>query len=132
MDDTSGTLLPAVPASPAIQGTELDTVNYLRSLSRAEQRARVGNPERNIYLAPSKPVDLLRKKLKAGVIEKRRLQRQEERIKDRPRRAMSTLRALMLMGDKRAEKEYFHRREEEEQVIKQTLNESNEYEKALS
>ena len=132
MDDDGGKLLPALPTSSAAQEIELDTVHYLRSLSRAAQRARVGDPERNIYLSPSKPVDLLRKKLKEGVIEKRRLQRREESIKSRPRRAMSTLRALMLKRDKQAEREYFHRREDEEQLKKQALKECCEYEDALS
>jgi hypothetical protein len=59
---------------------------------------------------------MLRKKLKEQVIERRRLQRQEEAGKGRPRRAMSNLRALMLKGNKQAEAEYFQRREEEEQA----------------
>jgi hypothetical protein len=119
MDESSGRLLPALPSSPAAEDHgELDSVYLLRSLSRDQQRARVGEERRNIHLLPSEPTKILRKKLREQVIERRRLQRQAEKGKGRPRRAMNTLRALMLKGNKQAEAEYFQRREEEEQAKK--------------
>ena len=119
MDESSGKLLRALPLSPAAENHgELDSVYFLRSLSRNQQRTRVGEKHRNIHLLPSEPTELLRKKLREQVIERRRLQRQAEEGKGRPRRAMNTLRALMLKGNKQAEAEYFQRREEEEQAKK--------------
>jgi hypothetical protein len=119
MDDSSGRLLPALPSSPAAENHgELNSVYFLHSLSHNQQRARVGEERRNIHLLSSEPTELLRKKLREQVIERRRLQRQAEEGKGRPRRAMNTLRALMLKGNKQAEAEYFQRREEEEQAKK--------------
>jgi hypothetical protein len=127
MDESSGKLLPALPSSPAAEyHGELDSVYFLRSLSRNQQRTRIGEERRNIHLLPSEPTALLRKKLREQVIERRRLQRQAEEGKGRPRRAMNTLRALMLKGNKQAEAEYFQRREEEEQAKKQDAQESSE------
>ena len=126
MDESSGKLLPALPTSPAIEQGMLDKVHYLRSLSRNEKLARVGDPERNIYLSRSEPAKILRKKLKRGVIEKRGLTRRQRTSKSRSRRAMNTLRALMLNGDKQAETEYFHQREAEEQEREQARKESED------
>jgi len=127
MDKSSGKLLPAVASSLAAEyHGELDSVYFLRSLSRNQQRKRVGEERRNIHRLPSEPREILRKKLGEQVIERRRLQRQVEEGKGRPRRAMNTLRALMLKGNKRAEAEYFQRREEEEQAKKQDAQESSE------
>jgi hypothetical protein len=127
MDESSGKLLPAVPSSIAMgYHRELDSVYFLRSLSCNRQRKRVGKERRNIHLLCSEPMELLRKKLREQVIERRRLQRQAEEGKGRPRRAMNTLRALMLKGNKQAEAEYFQRLEEEEQAKKQDTQESSE------
>jgi hypothetical protein len=128
MDESSGKLFPALRKSPPTKTTdfmELGPVYFLRSLSRNDQRARVGDPDRNVHLLPSKPADLLRKKLREQVIERRRLQRQEAET-GRPRRALNTLRVLMLKGNKQAEAEYFQRREEEEQAKKQANKKSDE------
>jgi hypothetical protein len=129
MDESSGELLPALPPTPNTKVadlTELGPVYFLRSLSRNDQRARVGDPDRDVHLLPSKPADRLMEKLKEQVIERRRLRRQEEAGKGRPRRTLSTLRALMLKGNKQAEAEYFQRREEEEQEKKQANKKSDE------
>jgi hypothetical protein len=80
---------------------------------------------RSAHLLPSEPADLLRKKLKEKVVECHRLQRQEDAGESHPRRAMSTLRALMLKGNKQAQAEYFQRREEEEQEKSSAVKESN-------
>ena len=127
MDKGSGKLLPALSSTPAAENHgELDSAYFLRSLSRNQQRTRVGDEHRKIHLLPSEPMELLRKKLREQVIERRRLQRQAEEGNGRPRRAMNTLRALMLKGNKQAEAEYFQRREEEEQAKKQGAQESRE------
>ena len=119
MDKSSGKLLPALPTRPAAENHgELDSAYFLHSLSRNQQRTRVGDEHRKIHLLPSEPTELLRKKLREQVIEWRRLQRQAEEGNGRPRRTMNTLRVLMLKGNKQAEAEYFQRREEEEQAKK--------------
>jgi hypothetical protein len=119
MDKSSGKLLPALPTRPAAENHgELDSAYFLHSLSRNQQRTRVGGEHRKIHLLPSEPTELLRKKLREQVIESRRLQRQAEEGNGRPRRKMNTLRVLMLKGNKQAEAEYFQRREEEEQAKK--------------
>jgi hypothetical protein len=124
MDKSNGKLLPALPSIPALRNYRaLDSVYFLRSLSRNQQRTRIGDEHRKIHLHHSEPMELLRMKLKEQVIERRRVQRQVEEGKGRPRRAMNTLRALMLKGDKQAEAEYFQRREEEEQAKKQAVPE---------
>ena len=127
MDKNNGTLLPTLPSTPAAENHgELDSAYFLHSLSRNQQRTRVGDEHRKIHLLPSEPTELLRKKLREQVIERRRLQRQAEEGNGRPRRTMNTLRALMLKGNKQAEAEYFQRREEEEQVKKQAAQKSSE------
>lgn len=126
MDKSSGKLLPTLPSIPAAENHgELDSAYFLHSLSRNQQRTRVGDEHRKIHLLPSEPTELLRKKLREQVIERRRLQRQAEEGNGRPRRTMNTLRALMLKGNKQAEAEYFERREEEEQAKKQASQESS-------
>ena len=120
MDKNSDKLLPALPSTPAAENYgELDSAYFLLNLSRHQQRTRVGGEHRKIHLLPSEPAELLRKKLREQVIERRRLQRQAEEGNGRSRRTMNTLRALMLKGNKQAEAEYFQRREEEEQAKKQ-------------
>lgn len=128
IDESTGKLLPIVPPSPTTQPVQLHSIYLLRNLTRSEQRARVGDAARNVFLLPSEPADLFRTKLKETVVERRRLQRQEEAGKGRLRRAMSTLRALMLKGNKQAEAEYFQRREEEEQANRSTTAEKRSQE----
>jgi hypothetical protein len=115
MDESTGNLLPVVPPTLPSRLVKLGSIYFLRSLSCNDQRARVGSVARSEHLFPSEPANLSRKKLKEKV-ERRRLKRQEEAEKAQPRRAMSTLHALMLNGNKQAQTEYFQRREEEEQA----------------
>jgi hypothetical protein len=128
IDERTGKLLLTVPPSSTTQPVQLHSIYLLQSLTRSEQRARVGGAARNMFLLPSEPADLCRTKLKETVVERRRLQRQEEAGKGRLRRAMSTLRALMLKGNKQAEAEYFQRREEEEQATRSTTAEERSQE----
>ena len=126
MDESTGKLLPALPSTSPAEHAELASAYFLQSLSRNNQRARVVDPERNIHLLPSEPTDLIRRKLREQVIEQRRVKRQEEAAKGRPKRAMNTLRALMLKGNKQAEAEYFQRRQEEELERKQAAEKPND------
>jgi hypothetical protein len=123
MEESSGKLLQALPSRSAAENhKELDSVYFLRN----QQRTRVGEEHRNIHFLPLEPTELLRKMLREQVIERRRLQRQVEEGKGRPRRAMNTLRAFMLKGNKQAEAEYFQRREEREHAKRQNAQKSSE------
>jgi hypothetical protein len=83
MNESSGKLLPTLPSSPTAENhRELDSVYFLRSLSRNQQRTRIGEERRHIRPHPSEPTELLRKKLREQVVEQRRLsdKRRKEKV----------------------------------------------------